>query len=147
MCSSMTGRLSVTLSVLLALTQSCMPHNVPLVTLDCPAAVAKSPAEPLVAPPMTAEPVVSDGPRAAPLPRMNTVQIHTGPVRTFQAFTLVINNRVVAVVPADADSTKVSDAWAKLDPERIKTIAVYETPRAQQCYPAAVGTLIVATQR
>jgi hypothetical protein len=64
-----------------------------------------------------------------------------------QPFTLIINSRVVAVVPAGADSAAVNSAFAKLHPDKLTSLDVYTVPRAQQCYPAAVGTLFVATQR
>jgi hypothetical protein len=62
-------------------------------------------------------------------------------------FTLIVDSRLVAVVPDDAHSAAVNAAWQKLDPEKIKSIEVYSVPRAQQCYPAALGTLVVTTQR
>ncbi len=148
----MPARLPATSLMLLALTQSCVPHNVPLVTLSCPAAAPEPPAapDPPAAPAKTAAPVAGDGPHVAPLPPMRTgPEMHTGPLRqiVFRPYTLIVNRRVAAVVLADADSTLVAHVWAKLDPEKIKTIEVYRPPRAQQCYPAAVGTLVVITGR
>jgi len=145
----MTSRCSVALLPLLAIAQGCLPHRASLVTLTCPPAASEPPA----APPKTAEPEVVDGPRVAPLAPLfsgRTQMLRDGAQRlpiVLQPFTLILNSRVVAVVPADADSAAVSAAFATLNPERIETLDVYTVPRAQQCYPAAIGTLFVATQR
>ena len=145
----MTARQPVTLLTLLAATQGCAPHRAPLVVLSCPPVLAQPPAPP----PRPIEPVAVDGPRVAALPptergpRLTLDGIDAWRPIASKPFTLIINNRVAAVVPADADSAVVSAAWAKLNPEKLESIEVDTGSRAQQCYPPTLGTLVVATQR
>src|SRR5215831_10227422 len=104
--------------LILATAEGCLPSRAPLVTLTCPAAVPELPAQPS----RTATPVAADeprgvpllpieeGPRVAPLPLVAPPPfppIRTGPLSSETSmlpFTLVVDGRLVGMVPSDADS-------------------------------------------
>jgi hypothetical protein len=148
----------VAFALLFALTQGCASPRPALIALPCQAVAApplpSRDSAPAI-PPKPKPPVpVGDGPHVATLPTptpppTGTSQIWidgrgaSWPPIASKPFTLAIDGRIVAVVPADADSVVERTAWEKIGHlNNIKAIEVTKGPRAQQCYTPVLGTLI-----
>src|SRR6185503_4445578 len=61
-------------------------------------------------------------------------------------YTLVLDERIVAVIQDPADSVEVGRAFRSIDPATIMAIEVIRAPAARQRYPRATGDVLHITR-
>ena len=85
----------------------------------------------------------SPGPEAGG--RANTRIKLDGPPPTpiFQgAYTIVVDDTVLAIIRSDADTAATSKAWKSVDLATVRSLEIVRAPEAAARYPAAVGDVL-----